>query len=106
MRLLDVSGVSLQQEASLLSIHQTRELYLVHVELAPHIAHCAIHGYMPCAIDFSRGFWYGTCTLPCPFTFKGAKLLATSMSAVEWYKSYMCQTQREQGIVRPNVNKV
>ena len=26
--------------------------------------------YMPCAVDFSRGFWYST--LPCPFTLKGA----------------------------------
>ena len=41
---------------------------------------------MPCAIDFSRGFCYST--LPCPFTFEGAKLLATLTSAVEWYKSH------------------
>ena len=44
-------------------------IYSVHVELAPRIAliHSAIHGCTctPCAIDFSRGFWYGT--LPCPF---------------------------------------
>ena len=38
-----------------------------------------------CTIDFCRGFWYST--LPCPFTFEGAKLLATSTSAVAWYKS-------------------
>ena len=36
--------------------------------------HCTICGYTPCTIDFSWGFWYGT--LPCPFTFEGAKLLA------------------------------
>ena len=85
-------------------------LYLVHVELAPCIAliHCAIHRFTACAIDFSWGFWYGT--LPCPITFKGAKLLATSTSAVEWYKSrahtlflsqvtIMCQLKCEQGIV-------
>ena len=38
------------------------------------------------SIDFSWGFWYDT--LPCPiYTFESAKLLATSTSAVEWYKS-------------------
>ena len=44
--------------------------------------------YMPSAIDFSQGFWYST--LPCPITFKSAKLslLAASTSAVEWYKSH------------------
>ena len=36
---------------------------------------------MPCAIDFSRGFWYGT--LPCPFMFKSTRLLTASTSAVE-----------------------
>ena len=63
------------------------QIYSVHVELAPSIAliHCAMRRYRPCAIDFSRGFWYGT--LPCPFTFEDAKLLAASTSAVEWYKS-------------------
>ena len=40
---------------------------------------------MPYAIDFNRGFWYGT--LPCTFMFEGAKLLAASMSTVEWCKS-------------------
>ena len=48
------------------------------------LIHCAIHRYMPCTTDFSRGFWYGT--LPCPFTIEGTKLLAASTSAVEWYK--------------------
>ena len=50
-------------------------------------AHCAntIRRYTACTIDFSRGFWYGT--LPCLCTFKGAKLLTASMSAVEWCKS-------------------
>ena len=40
---------------------------------------------MPCAIDFTQGFWYGT--LPYPFAFEGDKLLITSMIAVECYKS-------------------
>ena len=40
----------------------------------------------PCAIDYSRGFWYST--LPCPFTFEGAKLLAASISATQWCKSH------------------
>ena len=66
-------------------------LYLVHIELPPHNAliHCSIRavhrGCTVCTIDFSRGFWYGT--LPCPMMFESAKLLAASMSAVEWYKS-------------------
>ena len=49
--------------------------------------YCAICGYMLCAINFSRGFWYGT--LPYPFTFKRAKLLTISTSAVKWYKSHV-----------------
>ena len=49
-------------------------------------AHCTIHECTACAIDFSRGFWYGT--LPCPITFESAKLLAASTRAVEWYKSH------------------
>ena len=55
----------------------------IHVKLALRVAliHCAICGCMPCCIDFSQGFWYDT--LPCPFTFKGAKVLAASMSAVK-----------------------
>ena len=46
------------------------KLYSVHVELALHIAliHSAIRGCMLCAIDYSRGFWYGT--LPCSFMFE------------------------------------
>ena len=37
-------------------------------------AHCAntLHYTQVYAIDFSRGFWYGT--LPCPFTFEVTKL--------------------------------
>ena len=31
-----------------------------------------IYTYTPCTTDFSWVFWYGT--LPCPFTFEGAKL--------------------------------
>ena len=53
--------------------------------------HCAnilcntwVYNYMPCVIDFNRNFWYGN---SCPFTFKGAKLITASTSAVEWYKS-------------------
>ena len=63
-------------------------VYSVHVELALRIAliHWAIHGCTSCAIDFSWCFWYGT--LSCPFTFEGAKLLATSASGVEWCKSH------------------
>ena len=84
-------------------------LYSVHVELSLCIAliHCAIHGYAPCAIDFSRGFWYSTS--PCPFMFVGTTLLTASTSAVEWCKpcahtSFLSEviqvlTQREQGIV-------
>ena len=54
--------------------------------------HCAIRPwvyYTPCAINFNRGFWYwnSTSAMPCPIMFQGAKLLATSTSAVEWYKS-------------------
>ena len=65
------------------AVRENRVLYLVHVELTLHIAliHCAICGCTPCAIDFSRGFWYGT--LSCSITFKGAKLLSASTSAVE-----------------------
>ena len=57
------------------------------IELVPSIVliHCTLRGCMPRAIDFSQGFWYGT--LPRPFTIEGAKLLTTSTSAVEWYKS-------------------
>ena len=74
-----------------------------------HWAHCAVHQYTLCAINFSRSFWYGTCTLPCPFTLEGTTLLTASMSALEWYKScahtsilskiliIMCQG--EQGVV-------
>ena len=67
---------------------------------------------MPCAIDNSQGFWYGT--LPSPFMFEGVKLLAALMSAAQWCKFhahilfqskvieflYMyVTTQRQQGIV-------
>ena len=70
-------------------------VYSIHVELPPRIGlmHCSsvcgcmVRGYMVCAVDFSRGFWYGT--LPCPIIFKGAKLLAASTNAVEWYKSHI-----------------
>ena len=48
------------------------------------IALCYTWAYMPCAIDFSWGFWYST--LPHSFTLR-AQLLAASTSAVEWYKS-------------------
>ena len=63
-------------------------LYSVHVELAPQIMliYCTIHRYTPYAIDFS--LQVHTCTLPYPFMFQGAKLLAASTSAVEWYKSH------------------
>ena len=40
------------------------------------IAHFVILGYTPCAIEFNQYFWHGS--LPCPFVFKGAKLLANS----------------------------
>ena len=53
----------------------------IHVELASRNAliHCtiSIRGYTLCAIDFSRGFWYGT--LLFLLMFEGAKLLAVSM---------------------------
>ena len=65
-------------------------LYLVHVELALHIAliHCAIGGgCTPCAIDYSWGFRYGT--LPCPITFEDTKLLAILISAAQWCKSHV-----------------
>ena len=47
--------------------------------------HHALH-YMqvcacPCAINFSRGFWYGG-----PFTFEGTKLLTALISAIKGYK--------------------
>ena len=68
----------------------TTYLIFIHVQLALSIVlihvyiHCTIRGYHY-TIDFNRGFWYGN--LPRPFTFEGAKLLVTSMTAVEWYKS-------------------
>ena len=99
--------ISIQREGK-----QTR-LYLIHVELAPCIAliHCAIRGCTACTIDrLSLRFWYGI--LPCPITFEGAKLLATSTSTLEWHKSHAhisflskviqiiyAPTQRERGIV-------
>ena len=39
-------------------------------------------------IDFSRGFWYDTLPYVDRITFESTKLLATSTSAVEWYKSF------------------
>ena len=68
-------GISLCRTHTALSIHihvhDCTQLYSVHVELVPHIAliHSTIRGCIPCAIDYSRGFWYGT--LPCPITFRG-----------------------------------
>ena len=58
-------------------------LHSIHIWVGTALIH--IHGCTACAVDFSRGFWYGT--LPCPMTFKGAKLLTASTSAVEWYMS-------------------
>ena len=73
-------------------------------EFAPYIALYAI--------DFSRCFWHSTS--PCPIIFEVTKLLAASMSPIEWHKShthissclksysnsYMCQlNQHEQGVI-------
>ena len=60
-----------------------------------HYAHialqCTICGYMPCAINLAEVSDTVLClvlSLPCPFKLEGAKLLSTSTSAVEWYKSH------------------
>ena len=94
------------------------KLYLIHIELPPRIAliHCDIRSaawmWMQSVCHRRQSFWYST--LPSPFTFESAKLLATSTRAVEWYKSrahisflpevIYVSTQRERGIVHQKVH--
>ena len=43
---------------------------------------------MTCDINYRAEVGDTALNLLCPFTFEGTKLLATSTSAVEWYKSH------------------
>ena len=65
-------------------------IYLVHVELPLCIAliHCFISGTGVQHAPETLAEVSGNSALPCPFVFESAKLLATSTSAVEWYKSH------------------
>ena len=81
----DTTLVCMYMYISLLNIIQSMcqqiqpSLYSVDIELAQCIVliHCTARGYTPCAIDFSRGFWYST--LPSyPFAFESDKFLTAS----------------------------
>ena len=62
-------------------------LNFVHVGLALHTVLIRTLHYMPCAINFSRGFWY--CTSPCCFIFDSTKLLAASEQINAIYHSQL-----------------